>query len=145
MGAADAQFDLGPNDWSHYTIAIGESYPLEISAYGVGDYGAHPEILVEVRGGPYYGSRYQTLEANHSSSDSRRSNRRRCSRLGHPYEDVRLSLITSPYQNVTGSTSGLGKFDKDFCISDVVNSNVDLSSVTAEPSVSVEHKEVAIN
>lgn len=134
MGAADAQFDLSPSEWTHYTIAIGESYPLEINAYGVGDYGAHPEVLVEVRGGPYYGGQYQVLgrlaiphrtqeEANRSPLvlDS-----------VHPYEDVRLRLITSPYQNVTGSASGLGEFDKDFCITDVTQSGIDLSSISAQ-------------
>ena len=133
MGAADAQFDLDPSLWTHYTVAIGQSYPLEINAYGVGDYGASPEIMVEVRGGPYYGGSWQQLGRvtvpHRTQGDANRSPMILDS--VHPYTDVRLRLISSPYQNVTGSATGLGRLDKDFCLNDVSSSDVDLSSVSA--------------
>ena len=134
MGAADAQFELDPNAWTHYTIAIGESYPLEINAYGVGDYGANPEVLVEVRGGPYYGNQYQVLGRLTIPHRTQEEANRTPLLLDsvHPYEDVRLSLISSPYQNVTGSASGLRHFDKEFCISDVMQSDADLSKPLAQ-------------
>lgn len=133
MGAADAQFDLDPSQWSHYTVAIGESYPVEINAYGVTDYGASPEILVEVRGGPFYGGTWHQLGRvavhHRTQADANRAPMRIDS--VHPYTDLRMRLVTSPYQNVTASATGLGELDKHFCIDDVTRSWPDLGQTSA--------------
>ena len=59
MGASDARFEL--DDPNHlYTMAIGESYPLTIEAYGVSDC-SHPPSPSRSSGGPYYSGTWHTL------------------------------------------------------------------------------------
>jgi len=126
MGASDAQFALAPSEWSHYTVAIGERYPVQVHAYGVEDYGSSPEVLVEVRGGPFYGGDWHTLGrlSVHNRTQAEATSNPLVLDSVHPYTSIRLKLITSPYQNPSASATGLGTRDLEFCVSDVINSGI---------------------
>ena len=124
MGASDARFEIDDPDHL-YTMAIGESYPLTIEAYGVSDYGNPPEVLVEVKGGPYY-TDWQSLGRvtilNQTQTDAARFPIHLDS--VYPYTSVRLRLIQAPYQNVMSGATGLGVKDRDFCEDDIANSGI---------------------
>lgn len=126
LAAFDARYDLDPGNWTHYTAAIGEKYPLAIYAYGVNDYGQYPEVLVEVSGGPYYGLNWHTLNRVMISNRTQDEANQNPVILdsSHPYRRARMRLITSPYSNVMNGATGLGGKDKDFCRDDIQRSGV---------------------
>ena len=111
------------------TVALGESTAIEIKAYGKGDYGHSPELLVEAQlvrsGGVNPGSYYsgEWFRVGRIMVD----NRTKADAMGHPFvlqvphpiSDLRMRLVHTPYENLDNAATGLGAKDKDFCVADV--------------------------
>ncbi|MGM0577189.1 MAG: LamG-like jellyroll fold domain-containing protein [Myxococcota bacterium] len=112
------------NGWHGYTQAVDQRIPVEVRAYGVEDWLKAPEMVVEVRGGPFYGSEWRRI------GKIRVHNRTRVEANNSPYElmsprpfnDMRLRLVTSPYENATGAATGLREHDDAFCVADYLSS-----------------------
>jgi hypothetical protein len=111
------------------TVAVGEGTAIEIKAYGKGDYGHSPELLVEaqlnrsggISPGAYYAGEWfrvgRVMVDNRTKNDA----------LAHPYvlhvphpiSDLRMRLVHTPYENLDNTATGLGSKDKDFCVAEV--------------------------
>ena len=106
--------------WNGYTQAVGQRLPIKVQAYGVADYGVSPELVVEARGGPFYGVEWNRIAriAVHNRTKVEAEGRPYVVTSEHPFVDLRLRLITSPYENATGAATGLAEKDKDFCVQD---------------------------
>ncbi len=107
--------------WNGYTQAVDQRIPIKITAYGVSDYNSAPEIVVEVKGGPFYGSGWHRVgEAIvHAKTSIQAQNRPITLTVPHGFNDLRLRLVKSPYENVMGGATGLRSGDKDFCLTDL--------------------------
>ncbi|MEZ4267714.1 MAG: LamG-like jellyroll fold domain-containing protein [Myxococcota bacterium] len=104
--------------WYGYSQVVSQAVPITVKAYGIGDYGSSPEIVVEARGGPFFGAEWHEIGRAkvHATREDNAREHRFLSRA--VFDDLRVRLITSPYDNPTGASSGLGADDKDFCLSD---------------------------
>jgi len=133
-GGSEMRQTIAPdpgNGWHGYTQAVDQRVPIEITAYGVTDHGASPEIVVEVKGGPFYSAGWQRVGEVivHSRTRIQAQNRPITLTIPHPFNDMRLRLVKSPYENVTAGASGLAGKDKDFCIADLEA----IAAATGEP------------
>ncbi len=108
------------NAWNGYTQAVDQRVPIRISAYGVEDWGQAPEIVVEAKGGPFYGDTWHRIGRLmvHHRTRIRAQAKPYTLTSPHPFNDLRLRLITAPYHNQTGAASGLMDGDRDFCLAD---------------------------
>lgn len=109
------------NAWMGYTQTVDQYVPVEIQAYGVADYTISPEIVVEVKGGPFYGGTWHRLArlVVHNRTRVEAQNHPYTLRAEHVFNDMRVRLVTSPYENLTGAATGIGDTDADFCINDI--------------------------
>ena len=136
-GLSNTRYELPPDPsgiWNGYTVAVDQRIPIEIKAYGVADYTHAPTMIVEVRGGPVYGSAWQRLgkiNVYHSRRVQAESLPYALS-SAYPFEDLRLRLVTDPSENLMAAATGLGDHDKDFCHDDWVQSGGDPAD-TPEP------------
>ena len=137
MGLSESRVLVPPSPqdgWNGYTQSVEQRIPVRVTAYGVADYGHAPEVVVEARGGPFYGSNWQRLgklTVYHAwRGDAERSPYVLDSPF--PFSELRLRLVTGPYQNDMAGASGLREHDKDFCHDDYVSSGGDPSQ-TALP------------
>ena len=58
QGGFEMRRTVPPDDWVSwfgYTMAVDQRVSVVIRAYGVTDYGASPEIVVEAKHGPFFG------------------------------------------------------------------------------------------
>ena len=129
-GMSAARYEIPPDPtglWNGYAVAVDQRIPIEIKAYGVSDYTHAPELVVEVRGGPVYGTDWTRLGKIMVYHTRRTPAHGQPYRLGSPYpfEDLRLRLVTGPSRNVMAGATGLGETDKDFCEDDYVQSGGD--------------------
>ncbi|MBI5497402.1 MAG: hypothetical protein HY904_20475 [Deltaproteobacteria bacterium] len=127
LGLAETGYQSVPG--AVRTVAVGEGTAIEVKAYGKGDYGHSPELLVEaqlvrsggVSAGSYYGGEW--FRVGRIMVD----NRTRADAAAHPYvlhvphpiSDLRMRLVHTPYENLDNAATGLGAKDKDFCLADV--------------------------
>lgn len=103
--------------WNGYTQVVDQMIPVELTAHGVRDYGQLPEVLVEVSGGPFYGTKWHTLGRVTVTATTRTEAILRPIRLLSPYvfDQMRMRLITSPLENLSEGATGLGDKDEPFC------------------------------
>jgi len=107
--------------WFGWTQAVDQDIPITVTAYGVADYLQSPELLVEVRGGPFYGSdwhRMGRVQVHHRTMTAAYGKPYGLS-SPYPFGELRLRMITSPYANLTGAATGLGVKDAQFCVDDL--------------------------
>jgi len=107
------------------TVAIGEMSVVEFKAYGRGDYGHPPEVLVEGRlvaadGRSYYGGEWFEIGRVYVYNETKpqADGRRHYLHVPHPVSDLRMRLVHTPYEDLNAAASGLGGRDKDFCRAD---------------------------
>lgn len=120
-GLSDSRYRLTPDVWAGYSAAVGERYTVSLYAYGVEDYVHAPELVVEALGGPVFGSTWTRLGRVQVHNVTRAQGMIRPVVLESPYpfESLRVRMITPPYQNITAAATGLGAFDRDFCVDDL--------------------------
>ena len=106
------------NAWNGYTQAVDQRVPISITAYGVEDWKRSPEVLVEVRGGPFYSSEWHTVGkiAVHHRTRVQAQTAPYLITSPHPFNDLRLRLVTPPAGNPTGGATGLREHDVPFCV-----------------------------
>jgi len=109
------------------TVAVGELTTIEVQAYGRGDYLHPPELLVEgqvsIGGETLYGGEWFTvgrIRVDHRTPQE--AARPYLLQVPYPVSDLRLRLLNAPYDNVDSSATGLGAWDKDFCLDDAAAS-----------------------
>ncbi|MFT7582847.1 MAG: hypothetical protein ACI9MR_004531, partial [Myxococcota bacterium] len=124
------------NAWNGYTQAVDQRIPVKITAYGVEDWNRSPEMLVEVRGGPFYGSEWNTIgkiSVHHRTMVQARTAPYTLTSPS-PFNDLRLRLVTSPAGNPTGGATGLRERDVAFCVAaflaNVPGATADLAGAT---------------
>ena len=107
--------------WHGETQAVDQRWPVEVVAYGVADYLTPPEVVVEVRGGPFYGGQWQRLGEVSVQARTRIQAHDRPQTVSspRPFDELRLRLVTSPYDNVSGGATGFDARDRDFCLADL--------------------------
>ena len=107
--------------WHGYTQAVDQRIPIRITAYGVADFGASPEVVVEVRGGPFYGGDWHRIvnAAVTARTIAEAQLRPIVAVSPYPFDALRLRLVTSPYDNLVAGNTGLADGDKDFCLADL--------------------------
>ena len=108
--------------WNGYTQAVDQRVPIKLWTYGVSDFGQAPEVVVEARGGPFYGGTWHRI-GKITVYHTRRLDAQVAPYTltsPYPFTDLRLRLVTGPYQNLMGGATGLGAQDKDFCRADYV-------------------------
>ena len=113
-----------PDDWVSwfgYTMAVDQRIPIVIRAYGVTDYGVSPEIVVEAKHGPFFGEQWHRIgeAVVMARSETEALLQPIVLTSNYPFSSLRLRLVTSPYDNVSGGATGLMEDDKDFCLADV--------------------------
>ncbi|PKN56178.1 MAG: hypothetical protein CVU56_17485 [Deltaproteobacteria bacterium HGW-Deltaproteobacteria-14] len=122
-GGSPARYDV-PTDpqsgWPGYAQVVDQRVAIAISAYGVQDYGQSPELVVEAKGGPFYGGTWHRIARVmvHNSTAVEANANPYVVSSPHPFNDLRMRLITAPYQNLTGAASGFGAKDDQFCLAD---------------------------
>ncbi len=126
VGLSDARYNLPPNQWQGYSAAVGESFPIEIYAYGVSDHTHAPEVVVEAKGGPLYGNTWTRLGKAVINNKTRAQAGAKPIIIDspYPYESIRLRMVNSPYQNLTAAANGLRENDSEFCIKDIRQSAI---------------------
>jgi|GEM_PF-1930204 len=123
LGVARRELPPDPaNGWNGYTQAVDQRIPISISAYGVEDWRRSPELLVEVRGGPFYSSEWHTVGKLivHHRTRTRAQSEPYLITSPHPFNDLRLRLVTSPVGNPTGGATGLREHDVPFCVASLL-------------------------
>jgi hypothetical protein len=118
--AGESKFDL---PGSSYTTAISQLYPVEITAYGVEDYGFVPEIMVEGHlpaNQRVFGASVEWFDIGrvlvYNKTKTEATNRPYVVQTPYPIDNLRLRLITPPYENLNSASTGLRGRDKDFCM-----------------------------
>lgn len=121
VGLDDARPQLPPQAWEGYTAAVGERFIVELMAYGVEDHNHAPEVVVEVRGGPAWGSSWARLGRAliHNKTRVQGQSKPVVFESPFPFDDIRVRLINAPYQNLSYGATGLGPEDSQFCVSDL--------------------------
>jgi hypothetical protein len=117
-GSGETQFNL-PN--LPVTTAISQLYPVEIEAYGVEDYGHPPELAVEgkidTQGAQVYGTGWfdlgRVLVYNRTKGEA--GSRKYTVYSPYPVTQLRLRLLTPPYENMNAGATGLLARDAQFC------------------------------
>ncbi len=107
------------------TVALGEMEPVTIKAYGIGDRGIPPELVVEGKlegqDGALYGGDW--FRIGKVFVDNRTQIEAEANpyvfEVPHPITSLRARLIDSPYRNLDYASDGLGAADKDFCLNDL--------------------------
>ena len=123
-GGGEMRQDVAPEPgllgWKGYTQAVDQRIPVTIAAYGVSDVSTPPEVIVEAKGGPFYPTwqRVGTLSVHATTSVAAQQNPVTLV-VPHPFTELRMQLVTSPFENATGGATGLGDKDKDFCRDDI--------------------------
>jgi len=139
VGLGETRYDVPPdpmNGWPGYSQAVGQDIPVGITAYGVEDYCHAPELLVEAKGGPFYGAdwhRLGTVEVRNRTVAEAQQHPYALS-SPHPFNDLRVRLVTTPYQNVTGAATGLGAGDDQFCLDDFAQTAAQAGTPGAAPT-----------
>jgi hypothetical protein len=118
-GMGEMQFDLSRQS---YSIAKPQLYPIEIEAYGVGDYLHPPEIFVEgkvtTEGAQVFGGDWfiigRVLVHNETEREMKQSEPY-VLYTPHPVTNLRLRLVTPPFENLNAASTGLSRRDKSFC------------------------------
>ncbi len=124
-GAGDMRLKVAPDakqGWGGYTEAIDQRVPITIQAYGNEDWTHSPEMVVEVKGGLFYGAEWNRI------AKIPVTNRTAVEAQNNPYvvtssfifEDVRLRLVTSPMANSHKGATGLMEKDEFFCIEEQI-------------------------
>lgn len=139
QGGHASPLDVPPDPsvgWHGYTQAVDQRIPVKITAYGVADFGAPPEVAVEVRGGPFYGGDWNRLvNASVNARTMAEAQQRPIVAVSpYPFDALRLRLITSPYNNLDAANTGLADGDKDFCLADL-DATAKQAGQVADPSV----------
>jgi hypothetical protein len=120
-GLAQMTMD-GPNAYA--TTALSQLYPVTIEAYGVEDYLESPQVIVEGRvlqdssGLPkYYGTNWFEVGVVtvHNKSKTEAENNLYTVLSPYPMEQVRLRLISPPFENGNQGNHGLMEGEKEFC------------------------------
>ncbi len=133
-GVSEARKEVPPGDgWNGYTQAIDQRIPIKLVAYGVADYARSPEVVVEVKGGPFYGGDWHRVAMAQVHARTATEAQREPIQLSSPhiFNAMRLRLVTGPYSNVSGAATGLGPADKDFCAADLARHNAEVSAHNA--------------
>jgi hypothetical protein len=120
--------------WHGYTMSVDQRIPVAITAYGVADFGAAPEVVVEVRGGPFYGADWNRLGEARVQARTKVQAQMQPLVLSSPYvfDSLRLRLVTQPYDNLDAGGTGLAQGDKDFCLADLAHTP---DGASADPAV----------
>jgi len=123
QGTGNTRYEVPPdpqNGWPGYAQTVDQRVAVSISAYGVGDYGQAPELVVEARGGPFYGSDWARIARVmvHNTTAVEATANPYVVTSPHPFNDLRMRLITSPYADLTGAATGLREHDDQFCLAD---------------------------
>ncbi|MBT9556086.1 MAG: hypothetical protein IV100_08665 [Myxococcales bacterium] len=112
--------ETGLGAWRGYTQAVDQRIPIAVTAFGAGDLGAPPEVVVEVKGGPFYAEwQHIGVVTVHAETELAARQAPAVIVAPHPFTDLRLRLVTSPYDNAIAGATGLGAKDKDFCPADL--------------------------
>ena len=106
------------NAWNGYTQAVDQRVPITVTAYGVEDWLSSPEMVVEVRGGPFYNDNWSRV------AKVLVHNRTRVEALSNPYtvsspypfNDMRFRMVQSEFANLNGGATGFRDNDDQFCI-----------------------------
>ncbi|MCU0664069.1 MAG: hypothetical protein MUC50_17300, partial [Myxococcota bacterium] len=110
------------NAWT--TVALSQSYPVEINAYGVEDYLHSPQIIVEGRvsgsgtgmPAPYGDTWFEIgVVSVHNRSQTEAMQNPYTVSSPYPMTEVRLRLISPPLENANQGNHGLLNGEKDFC------------------------------
>ncbi len=138
QGTGDMVYDVAPdpiNGWPGYSQVVDQRVPVEVHAYGVTDYGSAPEIVVEARGGPFYGANWNRIARImvHNRTLVEANQNPYVVTSPHPFNDLRLRLITAPYNNISGAATGLGAKDDQFCLADFKATAVAAGTPNAAP------------
>ena len=107
--------------WHGYTQSVDQRIPIAVTAYGVADYGAPPEVIVEARGGPFYGGDWHRIGEAVVQARTAAEAELAPVTLSSPwvFDSLRLRLVSSPYDNVGAAGTGLGTGDEDFCLAEL--------------------------
>ena len=121
--------------WNGYTMSVDQRISIALKTYGVSDYGSAPHIVVEARGGPFYGGTWQRVGEAIVQATTQAQAQQRPIVLSSPwvFDALRLRLVTPPYDNLAAAGTGLGANDKDFCVADL-QATAAATGETADPS-----------
>lgn len=113
-GLGESSFDI---PGTGLTAAVPQLWPVEIQAYGVEDYDHPPEVLVQGKAKEYGGDWFDIGQILVYNKDKTAAGSNPYI-LQTPYKitELRLRLITSPYENLNAASSGLMSKDEDFCL-----------------------------
>ncbi len=121
-GVADMRQDVPKGDgYNGYTAVLDQTVPVAVRAFGAGDYGRAPTILVEAKGGPFYGSDWHELGriSVYAASSAEADAEPLTVTSRAVFTELRLRLVTSPYDDVMGGSTGLDRDGlSDFCEDD---------------------------
>ncbi|MBI5497715.1 MAG: hypothetical protein HY904_22095 [Deltaproteobacteria bacterium] len=124
------------------TIAVSQGVVVEVKAYGRGDFGRQPELLVEgkLEGGQgiFNGDWFRVgrfMVTNRTREDADRNIYKVSSPV--PLTDLRVRLVHTPYNNVEAGSTGLGPLDKDFCLADAAANHAGTDACFHRPPGSV--------
>jgi hypothetical protein len=137
-GVGETYYEVAPdplNGWPGYSQAVDQRVDVVVNAYGVADFGQPPELVVEARGGPFFGADWnriaRILVRNETYAEA--MNNPYVVSSPHSFNDLRVRLITAPYNNLTGAASGLGENDDQFCLADFAATAIAADEPGASP------------
>lgn len=106
--------------WGGYTEAIDQRVPIVIQAYGNEDWNHSPEVIVEVKGGVFYGADWNRIAKFPITNRTAVEAQNNPYVLTSPYlfEDMRLRMATSPMSNPHSGATGFMEKDSPFCIAE---------------------------
>jgi hypothetical protein len=99
------------------TVAVSQTFPVEITAFGTGDYLVPPQLVVEGKAAAH-GSEWFELGRVVVYNGTQREAESRPYTLLTPYPitELRTYLVQPPVLNFANGATGLGARDKDFCV-----------------------------
>jgi hypothetical protein len=103
------RMDPRSNSLYRYTRAISQETVVEIQAYGVGDYGASPLLLVEGKEAQGDAAYFEVGRVRvHARDQGAARDRKKLLRLtsSRPLEALRLRLVTPAYENLSAGMTG---------------------------------------
>lgn len=115
-GLGEVQYENG----DRYTTAIDQSYPVEIKAFGVEDYLTPPEIIVEGKYDKAYDGEWFDIGTVrvYNKNEVEAGINPYVVNSPHPITELRLRLISPPYENHNaGSTGLMHGAEQHFCCS----------------------------
>ncbi len=91
------------------TAVLDQNVPISIVAFGNGDYGHPPELLVEARGGEFYGDTWAEIGRLVVHARTSADAAPLTLAAPHPFKSLRVRLVTGAYSDVSGTATGLDK------------------------------------